>query len=152
MELQSINDDINEDTIVYKLNKQINYNILFNLLYRYNINIDNSTNNIINKYYNLNEIEEPYNSLFQKYMIYDTNNNLFWITLSLYFILHIDLYEFMLSLFNISKQCEIYNCNYYYNDLKNKNKNELIYILKEYIEISNLHMLCFLNFFLQIFN
>lgn len=150
MEIKNIK-DINHDTTLFKLNQSINQNILFNLLYRYNINIDSDTNNIIHKYFNLNDIDKPYDTLFQKYIIYDKNNNLFWITLSLYFISQLDLAEFLYSLFNICNKCEIYNTKFYYNELKNKDKEQLINIIKDFIEISNLHMICFLKFFLHIF-
>jgi hypothetical protein len=139
------------DKSLFKLNHQINYNILFNILYRYDIDINNDIHLIIDKFFNLNDIEEPYNSIFQNYMIFDTNNNLFWITLTLYFINQLDLCEFLLSLFDYSLQLNIYNKKIYYNDLKKKNKDELIKELKYYIDISNLHMICFLKFFLHTF-
>lgn len=145
------NNLLNNDKSLFKLNHQINYNILFNILYRYDIDINNDIHLIIDKFFNLNDIEEPYNSIFQNYMIFDTNNNLFWITLTLYFINQLDLCEFLLSLFDYSLQLNIYNKKIYYNDLKKKNKDELIKELKYYIDISNLHMICFLKFFLHTF-
>lgn len=116
------NNLLNNDKSLFKLNHQINYNILFNILYRYDIDINNDIHLIIDKFFNLNDIEEPYNSIFQNYMIFDTNNNLFWITLTLYFINQLDLCEFLLSLFDYSLQLNIYNKKIYYNDLKKKIK------------------------------
>jgi hypothetical protein len=145
-------DDLNIEQNLYKFNCNINQNILFNILYRYDININNDIIDIIDKYFNLNNIDEPYNSIFQNYIIQDKNYNLFWITLSLYFINTLDLYEFLLSLFNISHKCNIYNNNFNINTIKKMNKNELIQLLKDYINISNLHMICFIKLFVYTFN
>jgi len=141
----------NTENNSFKLNKEISHNILFNILYRYDINIDNNIKYIIDKFFNLNEIDEPYKSIFQNYMIFDKNNNLFWIILSLYFIKELELKEFLVSLIEYSNTCNIYQNTIYINDLKNKNKDDLIYILKDYINLSNLHMICFLRFFLYVF-
>lgn len=123
----------------------------YNIIYRNNIIIDKNTDTIINKYVNLNKITPYLDNFFEKYEKYNNQRNFFWLILSLFYIEELDLFDFVYTLFNYSKNYNIYNKYYTYNSLKKLKKDDLLIILKEFINLNRINFIFFLLYFKHYF-
>jgi len=134
------------EQIDFKLDN-CSYEQFNNIIYRNNIVIDKELDNVINKYTNLDTIDEPYATFFETYEEYNKNRNFFWIVISLYCISENELFDFTYTLLNHSVLYDLYTQNYSYNSLKLLYKNSLLKLLKDYINMNKMNLLFFLIYF-----